>query len=76
MIPVRVKLTTFIIKINGYWILPAVSERREAERLKVSESPIVKESIVIVPVRYFVVFCDNHRRTRNVAFPREFFNFC
>lgn len=29
MTPVRVKLTTLIIKINGYWILAAVSGRRE-----------------------------------------------
>lgn len=76
MTPVRVKLTTFIIKINGYWILPGVSERREAERLKVSGSPIAEENVVIVPVRYFVVFRNNHRRNEISIFFAIFFYFC
>lgn len=46
MTPVRVKLTTFIIKINGYWILAAISGRRgDRNERKRSASLMIEEDV-------------------------------
>jgi len=66
MTTVRVKLTAFIIKINGYWILPTEGEAEM--RPKASESSIAEEDVVNIVAQYFVAFRDNSRQENNVKY--------